>query len=433
MVAGHFSFIDFYSRRIKRIFPALILVLLSFMLLGWWVLLAQEYAQLGKHTAAGASFISNFVFWQESGYFDSTSISKPLLHLWSLGIEEQFYILWPFIIWLAYRHKFNFVYLIILITLISFALNINNITTDIAATFFSPQTRFWELLCGSMLGWMSVHTNQLNQSSIGLSKDWQSVVGAALLILSGLLISTKSLFPGWWALLPVVGTVLLVYAGPNAWVNRFVLSRKIFVWFGLISYPLYLWHWPLLSFAYILENQIPRSIVRVGIVALSIGLAAMTYYLIEKPLRQRKGGLQFTTLLCALMALTACIGLFIYKDQGVPNREVVQANIRPTDGALYQQNPSVPCSDSSAYPIVSQLCVKYVAEGSNRNIVLWGDSSTGAWLPVFWILPPKIIFHYFTSCIYLAHPSLMREKQFLILKKVENIARKARHSTKSCN
>jgi peptidoglycan/LPS O-acetylase OafA/YrhL len=380
---GQFSFIDFYSRRIKRIFPALILVLLSFILIGWWVMLAGEYAQLGKHTAAGAGFISNLVFWQESGYFDNTAISKPLLHLWSLGIEEQFYILWPVIIWLAYRNKLNMIYLIILLALISFALNIQIITTDVVATFFSPQTRFWELLCGSMLGWMSVNNNRFNQSSIGLSKDWQSVVGAALLVASGLLISDKSLFPGWWALLPVMGTSLLIGAGPHAWVNRVVLSRKFCVWFGLISFPLYLWHWPLLSFAYVLENQIPSSIVRIGVVALSIGLAAATYYFMEKPLRQGKGSVQLTILLCALMAVIACAGLFIFKDQGIQNREVVQANLRPTDGAVYQQNPSVPCSDSSTYPIVSNLCVKYVAEGSKRNIVLWGDSSTGAWLPVF--------------------------------------------------
>ncbi len=382
MATGQFSFIDFYSRRIKRIFPALILVLLSFILLGWWVMLAGEYAQLGKHTAAGAGFISNLVFWQESGYFDSTAISKPLLHLWSLGIEEQFYILLPLIIWFAYRNKFNAVYLIILTALISFALNIKLITMDVTATFFSPQTRFWELLFGSMLGWMSIN-NKLHYSSTGLINNFQSVLGAALLVASGLLISDKSLFPGWWALLPVVGTSLLIGAGPHAWVNRVVLSRKFCVWFGLISFPLYLWHWPLLSFAYILENQIPTSIVRVGIVALSIGLAASTYYFIEKPLRQGKGGAQLTSVLCGLMVLTACAGLFIFKDQGIPNREVVQANLRPTDGATYQQNPSVPCSDASAYPIVSSLCVKYVAEGSNRNIVLWGDSSAGAWLPVF--------------------------------------------------
>jgi hypothetical protein len=155
------------------------------------------------------------------------------------------------------------------------------------------------------------------------------------------------------------------------------------VWFGLISFPLYLWHWPLLSFAYILENQIPSSIVRIGVVALSIGLSAATYYFMEKPLRQGKGSLQLTTLLCGLMALTASVGLFIFKDQGIENRVVVQANIRPTDGAVYQQNPAVPCSDSSIYPVVSNLCIKYVAQGSKRNIVLWGDSSAGAWLPVF--------------------------------------------------
>ena len=101
-----FSFIDFYSRRIKRIFPALIVVLVSCYGVGWFVLFSDEFAQLGKHIAGGTAFLSNFILWAEAGYFDNTSDSKPLLHLWSLGIEEQFYILWPFILWVSYtRHK----------------------------------------------------------------------------------------------------------------------------------------------------------------------------------------------------------------------------------------------------------------------------------------------------------------------------------------
>ncbi|WP_397599612.1 acyltransferase family protein [Silvanigrella sp.] len=105
---NNFSFIEFYSRRIKRIFPALLLVLIAVYAFGWFALFAHEYKQLGKHIFAGASFVSNFILWNESGYFDDVAWSKPLLHLWSLGIEEQFYIMWPLLVWAAWKKNLIF-------------------------------------------------------------------------------------------------------------------------------------------------------------------------------------------------------------------------------------------------------------------------------------------------------------------------------------
>jgi peptidoglycan/LPS O-acetylase OafA/YrhL len=115
-----FSFVEFYSRRIKRIFPALLLVLIACLAFGWFALLADEYKQLGKHIAAGAGFVSNFVFWNESGYFDNAAETKPLLHLWTLGIEEQFYIIWPLLLWAAWKRKFNLLTITLVIAIISF-------------------------------------------------------------------------------------------------------------------------------------------------------------------------------------------------------------------------------------------------------------------------------------------------------------------------
>lgn len=154
---GSFSFSEFYARRIKRIFPALILVLVACFTFGWFVLLADEYKQLGKHIAAGAGFISNIVFWNEAGYFDNAAHTKPLLHLWSLGIEEQFYILWPLVLWFAWKRKFNLLTITILFAIASFALNVKGVKQDAVATFYSPQTRFWELLSGSLLAWTTLY------------------------------------------------------------------------------------------------------------------------------------------------------------------------------------------------------------------------------------------------------------------------------------
>ena len=165
-----FNFIGFYARRIRRIFPALLIVLIFSYAFGWIALLADEYKQLGKHIAAGAGFVSNFVLWGESGYFDNSSDTKPLLHLWSLGIEEQFYIVWPFVLWLAWKKRFNLLTLGILVWLTSFYLNIQGVKKDVVATFYSPQTRFWELFAGSILAWCVLH-NKNTFSNCALKMD----------------------------------------------------------------------------------------------------------------------------------------------------------------------------------------------------------------------------------------------------------------------
>ena len=137
---GTFSFFEFYARRIKRIFPALILVLIACFIFGWFSLFPDELQQLGKHIASGAGFVSNFVFWDEAGYFDKSADTKPLLHLWSLGIEEQFYIFWPLLLWLAWKQKFNLLAITIFLTLTSFILNLKGVKHDAVATLFSTNT-----------------------------------------------------------------------------------------------------------------------------------------------------------------------------------------------------------------------------------------------------------------------------------------------------
>ena len=155
--SGTFSFTEFYARRMKRIFPALILVLIACFIFGWFALLADEYKQFGKHMAAGAGFVSNLVFWQEAGYFDNAAGTKPLLHLWSLGIEEQFYIVWPLLLWFAWKRKVHLAALVVVLAITSLALNLHGIHQDKIATFYAPQTRVWELLSGSIVAWVILH------------------------------------------------------------------------------------------------------------------------------------------------------------------------------------------------------------------------------------------------------------------------------------
>jgi len=151
---NNFSFTEFYCRRIRRIFPALITVLLSSLGIGWFVLLTDEYLELGWHSVAATGFISNLILWGESGYFDGSADTKILLHLWSLGIEEQFYLVWPILIWASLKLRISSLALIVALFITSFALNIHGINSEPVATFYSPQTRFWELSIGAILAYL---------------------------------------------------------------------------------------------------------------------------------------------------------------------------------------------------------------------------------------------------------------------------------------
>ena len=333
---GSFSFVEFYARRIKRIFPALLLVLAACFVFGWFALLADGYKQLGKHIAGGAGFVANIMFWRESGYFDNAADTKPLLHLWSLGIEEQFYIVWPLLLWLAWKRKFNLLTITLVVALISFALNISKVHSDAVAAFYSPQTRFWELLAGSVLAQLTLHRTKLlpnfqHRLDVFLGKiiytpapeangktlrNMQSLLGIALIVIGFIVVNKERHFPGGWAVLPVLGAVLIITAGAQAWFNRVVLSNRVLVWFGLISFPLYLWHWPLLSFARIIESETPTRGIRLAAVALAILLAWLTYRLIEKPLRFGKQGRAKTIVLLVLMGAVGLLGVVDYAKDG---------------------------------------------------------------------------------------------------------------------
>lgn len=318
---GNFRFANFYARRIKRIFPALILVLSACLVLGWFVLLSDEYKQLGKHIVAGIAFISNFALRDESGYFDTAAELKPLLHLWSLGIEEQFYIVWPPLLLFAYRRGLNLILLIILIAVASFALNIVIIDMDPISAFYLPQTRFWELMTGGILAYITLYKKDefdslLNRNVFRTSKystafyNVIAVFGGLLVIVAIVGLSKEKPFPGWWGLLPTIGTFLLIFPGQKTWLNGKLLSNPLLVFVGLISYPLYLWHWPLLSFARIIESGNPTREIVLGAVALSFVLAWLTYKFIEKPIRSKKSN-SSSIVLFFVAVLVGVFGLFL--------------------------------------------------------------------------------------------------------------------------
>jgi peptidoglycan/LPS O-acetylase OafA/YrhL len=318
---GTFSFAEFYARRVKRIFPALLTVFVACAVFGWFALLGDEYKQLGKHIAAGSGFISNFALWNESGYFDNTADTKPLLHLWSLGIEEQFYLAWPLTAWTAYKTKRRVPLIMMVVIAGSFALNVFSVHRDATAAFYSPLTRFWELIAGGLLAWNVLHNREWLEKLPTGYKSALSLAGIGLLGLGVLFIDARFAFPGWWALLPVLGATMIILAGAQAWGNRTVLAMPPAVWFGLISYPLYLWHWPLLSFAWILESQAPSRGIRAAAVVAAIVLAWITYRLIERPIRYGGQGRPKTIGLLFAMAVIGSIGFATYRRDGFAFRK----------------------------------------------------------------------------------------------------------------
>lgn len=230
-----FSFSEFYARRVKRIFPALIVVLLACLSFGWLSLIPDEFMQLGKHVVGGAGFISNIMLWSESGYFEAAADSKPLLHLWSLGIEEQFYIFWPAIAWVMWKFRLNALTFTVLLALFSFGLNIAKIHTDATSVFFMPHTRMWELLAGTVLAYIAMYwqnqrifviVDKLISPIIysdkrpadgSTTKNLLSLFGLMLIAASICLLTSTLSFPGYWAVFPCVGAALIIYAGPDTW------------------------------------------------------------------------------------------------------------------------------------------------------------------------------------------------------------------------
>ena len=329
---GEFNFIDFFQRRIRRIFPSLIVVMFASLLFGWFTLLADEYAQLGKHIASGVTFISNFIFANEVGYFDSAAELKPMLHLWSLSVEEQFYILWPLTLWVASKRSLNIFSLTLLAFVASFLTNIIWVHTNPAETFFWPFGRFWEMLSGSLLAWFLVPkkrrlaTHQVfyfQKSNIfqkalkffesPIANTFFSLAGFFLLLIGIFVINKKSPFPSYWALLPTIGTLLIINAGSQNFCSKIIFSNRLAVWFGLISYPLYLWHWPILSFLHILKDGSPHRDSKIAAVSLSIFLAWITYRFIELPIRfGRLKEPNRTISLIAAMTLVGFAGLIAY-------------------------------------------------------------------------------------------------------------------------
>ncbi|WP_316180358.1 MULTISPECIES: acyltransferase family protein [unclassified Bradyrhizobium] len=403
-----FSFLTFYARRVRRIFPALLTVLIVCLIAGWLLLLSAEYEQLGKHVAGGAAFIANFLFWKEANYFDTSANIKILLHLWSLGVEEQYYLIWPAMVWAAWRVRLNLVVVTVVLLVGSFAFNLHIAPLNPPAAFYSPFSRFWELLAGGLLACIAQLRPALLRESLPVPfANAASLIGALMIGVAVLMITPKATFPGWWAVLPVVGTCLLVLAGQRAWINSRALSNRYVVEIGLISYPLYLWHWPLLAFAYNVYDG-PSPLLRGELVAASVALAWATYRFVELPVRYGKP-FQMTRIV-GLAAAMICVGLFGMYDflaSGIPGRLKDRAEYASYfEGYLYDgskhtveraqisQNQCNFYSWNSPFPTngprdaIDPEC--YARHTANSVLILGDSNAADLYYGLKHVLPPEV-------------------------------------------
>jgi peptidoglycan/LPS O-acetylase OafA/YrhL len=370
---GGFSFREFYARRVRRLFPSLITLLLVALVFGKIILLNDEFEQMGKHVAAGTLFVQNMVFWSESGYFDIDATLKPLLHLWSLAVEEQFYIFFPPLLLLFWKRRWPMAPLLWILLAASFIGNIIMSYQAREGDFFVTTYRAWEFLGGSLLAWWHFGKNHDEEVPYG---NWISLAGLLVLALGMAFLSQADPYPGWRAILPVTGSLLLIGAGKQSWVNRLFLSHPAIVWIGLISYPLYLFHWPPLAFVHIVKGDHPDLSYILWALGIALALTLTTYYLIEKPIRFSKSR-WVVPILSAAFVITGILGVLVW-------RGVIPASLDPTDLKMSKVQQAV--KDRGEGKGLKQIWCKgrthlYKIGGTGPQTLFFGDSNTEMYAP----------------------------------------------------
>ncbi len=324
LMKGSFSYITFYAKRIKRIIPNLLLVLSFCMVVGWIYLTPTEYENLGKHITSSAFFSENFRLISEVGYFTEDALRKPLLHLWSLAIEEQFYIVFPIIcsvIWVLSRSKMLLWSVVLVITLCSFEACI--MANDKSFVFYFPLTRFWELGAGIVLSYLENFEYLKSEKISPKIRHVMSALGIVAIIIPMFAYSSKFTHPGFITVIPVLGAVCTIASSSDAFLNKYLLSFKPVAFIGLISYSLYLWHWPLLAFLFLLWANAP-AYMHVLALVVSFIAASVIYVAIENPIRHSKTlfKIPVAIILLVLLVLTFTAGKYIRNTHGADFRPI---------------------------------------------------------------------------------------------------------------
>ena len=366
-----FSLAGFYERRIRRILPALTVVLAAVMIAGALLYPPQDYVLLAKSVKAAALFYANFFFYGQAGYFAPDAETQPLLHTWSLAVEEQFYLVAPLFLWGIARLKRRWqVALVVLAFAVSLAFSVAGAMSEDSGAFYLPHSRAFELILGMMLamGLAPRLANRIVAEAVG-------AVGLAMIAIAVLFFSARTPFPGYAALLPCVGAACIIASGAGhaTFVSRFLATPPM-VFTGKISYSLYLWHWPIFVFAAYQFGEL--SIVdRVGLIVAAYLLSVLTYWFVEQPARRKTAALTRTRIFVAgLAALALAYGLsqLVIGTRGLPQR--LGAEIAAFDDAVRKNKGVTPCPENEAWLASTSDCEIGAKAAAERSFLFWGDS-----------------------------------------------------------
>lgn len=372
---GHFSIRSFYERRARRILPALIVVISSTLIASSFILTPSEFETVAWSSLAATFFSSNIYFWATGDYFGAHEI-RPLLHTWSLGVEEQFYILFPLLLlWLSRYGRRSLICVILVLAALSLAAANVSMNKDLTAeAFFFPHLRAWELLVGAIIATLPSFSNARS-----VFRELAALTGLGLIAFASVTYQADMEFPGVSAIVPVLGAALvIVFEAPDRGIVSLLVRNKISVWLGKISYSVYLWHFPILVLAdyYLLGDSTP--VQRAALLILSIFLAVLSYLFIEEPFRRSRWSPRrvWLTTMAGVFGLTSMSGAVVVSD-GLPARfsveELRYANMLDKEQyfEIYDRGGCFLDSHQRAEDYDLTNCS---GGGVKGGVLIWGDS-----------------------------------------------------------
>lgn len=378
---GRFEFGDFYFRRIRRLFPVYMVVIAVTFALAFVLMLPRDFREFGQSLLASTIYMSNVLFYLEAGYFDTASHLKPLLHTWSLSVEEQFYLIFPLVAWITATFSRRSLFILFsILTALSFLAAALYIDTDHSAVFYLYPFRAWEMFLGTLL---ATHFIPAVRSTSLINTF--SIIGLLLIFVPGFTYSETTMFPGVSALAPCVGTALLLYAGADtgAWIQR-ILASSIPVFIGKISYSLYLWHWPIfVLYSYSKPEGINHWDISL-MAAATIAASILSWRFVETPFRQ--GRVIFSDRKSTVFAATAVMsgvcmvaGFYIHITNGMPQRlDERTAEFAQAAGDLFGDLRGCEEEDNATLPNIA-YCTVGDPFNSESYTLIWGDSHGGAY------------------------------------------------------
>ena len=380
--AGRISFFGFYERRIRRLLPAALPVLIATFVLSYLFFLPTDFSEYCQSLIAFFFFSSNFFFLGQAGYFDAPSEMKPLLHMWSLSIEEQYYLVFPALIALLFTRKRHLlVFAIVALLVLSLALSQYHVSQgEKAWAFFGSLGRFWELLIGSVCAFLNGRVEIERVRKHPVATAVMRGVGLFLILIAIFAFSPQSPFPGLLALVPTLGAALVILAGRGAHgPTSFGLASSPAVYVGRLSYSLYLWHWPVIVFSglYYPAYDAARW---VGVCVVSLILSALSYHLVETPFRRRQvwagRRLMYAAFAGSLLVLVS-VGAFVIATGGYPAR--LPAGIAKIEAGFDRYRDIDETCDTSDKRLFScRLGKSAVRDGGPVDVVVVGDSHAGS-------------------------------------------------------